>query len=781
MKKMIMPLLLLIITAVWLFLTTRHYHGLNSLQGLSAYSDGVLRTRALAQPPRATLYSAPGAASIDIDTLGIPHIFGKDLNAAGYALGYMHARDRYFQMELLAHTVMGELSTIIGSDGLGSDQNWKRFDLEARAKSMMENIAKSDPQLFAYLDAYARGVNAYVAAEQPSERDPMYLIWNYSPRPWKPYYPFLIQWYMSFDLGFYDDYVDRQELLEKLPAAVRSVLYPDELNGMPFIIPSPSSTRLAGSAASGVTAFAAGKRNTYAARETDKSLGSNNWVIGGGKTAAGQSFLCNDLHLFLTRPNIFYEVQMESPVFHAYGYTIPGVPAILSGHNERIAWGITNGGWDVTEQYLLKTDPKNNRRYQLDGKWVDMESRHFPIAVKGEGTVDCMVDYTVFGPVVWKDHLTYALKWHPAQSCFALKAFFQLMKAGRWSDFREALRTYDYPAQNFAYADVDGNIGMICAGRMPVKPQNYSGGLLDGTVSPQWRYLDFDSLPQLFNPAPQYLFSANQQPQKGGSYFSARWADDLSRPRRINELLLQNHKFSLDDMRQMQLDVVDISGRDLSLLLKKYAQPGQLARHWSWLLDWDDALTPHGDASLLYRTFREVSFHYCRGLADRFGIHAAPSYDQFMNFLVHNDSLTWNGQTFYARQCFADLVKGTDSLYAARTSMPQAYTPYTFAIPNMTMLPGFDTYVDQMGGSENTINVNYSAHSVIRTVIEIRDGAIHSWMVNAVGQTGRMNDPEFSRQLSSWVGNFLHPTQFVADEGQLRSIASRIQLVTSKN
>jgi penicillin amidase len=784
MKKNMVPLLLLLITAAWLVLTTRHYYGLNSLQNIAAYKDGVLSAQLPAQPEQARIY-ATRTASVCIDTLEIPHIFGKDRNATAYALGYMHARDRYFQMELLAHTVMGELSEIVGAEGLNSDRNWKRFELQKKAKDLLDTVRTHQPELYQYLAAYSDGINAYVDAERPSDRDPLYLIWNYSPRAWKPEYSFLIQWYMSFDLTFYDDYVDRQELIDKLPNTVRTALYPDEVRDHPYIIPGTTPAAVPEKAAGGnsiVSLFRNGQPNNYAARPINKSLGSNNWVVGKTKTAQGQLFLCNDLHLFLTRPNIFYEVQLSAPGLHVYGYTIPGVPLVLTGHNDRIAWGLTNGGWDVTEQYLLKIDPQNPQRYWLDGRWEIMRTQHFPIRVKDGEQEDEAVDYTLFGPVVRKDNLVYALKWHPAQSCNALASFFNLMQAGSWTDFHNALQDYDYPSQNFAYADVNGNIGMICAGRMPLKPQHYAGGLLDGTHSPSWRYVPFDSLPQSYNPAPGYVFSANQEPQQGPHFFSSRWAEDLYRPERIGELLEQSSKLTVEDMRKMQLDVTDLSARQLAMLLHRYAEPATLSSNWRMMMNWDGTLAPHDHASIFYRLFRETAYYYGISLAGRLGVKATPSFDQLMNFLVEDGSFTFGGYNVLAADCFHDLMRETDSLSAIRNpaSAGDAYHPYGFSIPHMTMLPGFDTYVDEVGGSENTINVNYTAHPVIRTIIEVKDGAIHSWMVNAIGQTGRLNDRQFSQQLSAWVGNVLHPTQFVRREADLKYIAHHIEFTPEK-
>ncbi|GAA0557137.1 penicillin acylase family protein [Chitinophaga japonensis] len=773
MKRFLGVLLLVLLAAAWLYLTNYHFHGLGSLQQLADYRKGILGKEALPENSGTVLAGPAGAATIDIDTLGIPHIFGSNANALAYAAGYMHARDRYFQMELLAFAVMGRLSEIIGADGIYSDQNWKRFDLEERARRLLDTLALTQPDLFSYLNAYALGVNAYISREDDAHRDPMYLIWNYQPGAWKPYYSFLVQWYMSFDLTFYDDYFDRQEILDKLPPAVRSILYPDRPDKPSFIIPGQAEPTLQGTRGNMLAeCFKPHIPSVgYAARPTNRSLGSNNWVVGATHTESGQLFLCNDLHLFLTNPGIFYEMQLKCPGMHVYGYTIPGVPLVLTGHNERIAWGITNGGWDVTEQYLLRLNPSNKGQYWLDGKWADMDTRHYAIHVKGQSPQHIQVRYTVFGPVVERDSLVYALRWHPAQGGHAIQAFWKLGKAGNWPGFREALRGYDYPSQNFVYGDIQGNIGMICAGSMPVKPPGYAGGLLDGRVSPLRQYVPFDALPMSYNPDRNYLFSANQEPVNGDYYYAARWFADLYRPSRINNILSAGKHFSREDMRQMQLDVTDLSVQDLHTLLDKYAHPAVLSANWQAIRQWEGRIDATKKEAAFYKAFREAAGISSRRLATSLDVRSPPSFDQFMHFLLCNDSLTYKERPITPRKCFLELMALTDSVYAAGK---HAGAAYAFSIPQFTFLPGLDIRVEGLGGNDNTINVNHGAHPVIRTIIELKGTGIRSWMVNAIGQTGRLNEKNYTQQLASWKENQVHPTRFVTSPGDLEGITERI-------
>lgn len=769
-------ILLVLITGGWLFFTNMHYQGLNSIQNIAVYNNGLLGLKSTSSGKELSLHKTGAKARILIDTLGIPHIYGEKAEDAAYAIGYMHARDRYFQMELTAHTAAGELAAMLGEPGIASDKQWQVFDFGAKAEHYLDSLKATQPQLYQYLKAYERGVNDYISHEPAANRDPLYAIWHYTPRPWKASNIFLIQWYMSYQLAFYDDYINRQEILDKLPDTVRQLLYPVDPGHKLAAITGAKATPLTPATEKAVVKlFRANSTNNSHEQDFNRSLGSNNWVMNSSHTASGEVFLCNDLHLQLTSPNILYELHFSWPGVQEYGYSIPGVPLILTGHNENVAWGLTNGGWDVTEQYLVKINPDRPNLYWLDSRWQTITEKKSVIHVKDGQDEIYTTKYTVFGPLAKKDSLTYALLWHPARSCDAVVAFWKLMQCHDWKSFREALRHYDYPSQNFVYADVKGNIGIICAGRMPLKPAGYSGGLLDGTSSPRFQYIDFDSLPMTYNPSKGYLFSANQVPETGHHYYSSRWFDDLYRPARINELLADRQKFDRKQVREMQLDVKDLSADELKALLQKYYPDEKLSSNWELMRNWDGVLSPDNKSSVFFMFFRRAARIVSSELAKDIHVRSSLRFDQFMNFLAADSKMPYAGSTLDSRAYFKRVVKTADSLFVV-LNKPVRANPYVFHVQQMTHLPGFQVDVNDVGGSDNTINVNYGAHPVIRTLVQINGGAIQSWMVNATGQTGRLNDRNYFQQFISWKKNELHQTQFSKKPETLQAISERIYL-----
>lgn len=767
---------LLGILLAWVWVSQSTDWGGNSAANIAAYRGGLLSLQEAAPKPVLTLHAAGQAAQVYVDTLAIPHIFSNTAPGVAYALGYMHAKERYFQMELLSHVVRGRLAEMVGESGLDSDKEWRAFEFERKAALILDSLRSADPALHAYLTAYSQGVNAYVSQEAPSQRDPMYLVFGRAPEAWKPSYSFLLQWYVAAQLSYYDDYIDKQELLDKLPPQVRHMLYPDYPTNPDLIVPTPAGQPRAQPSAGKATlaVFQPREANRFASRPTNKSLGSNNWVIGPQRTAAHNVLLCNDPHLVLTAPNIFYEVQLQCPSFHLYGYTIPGIPIVLTGHNDRIAWGVTNGSWDVTEQYVLRLHPQDSTAYWLDGHWQKMQRKEYSFRVKNGDPHRAQVDYSVFGRVIRKGKLVYALRWHPQYGTQAVQALWGVMQATNWPAFRQALRRYDYPSQNFVYGDVNGNIGEISAGKMPIKPAQYAGGMLDGTIRPIQRYVPFDSLPQSFNPAQGYLYSANQEPQRSRYYYAAHWFEDLYRPHRINTILKQGFAFTKDSMLLLQQDVVDLSINDVKQLLNKYATAQKLSPNWQRLARWDGKLDANAQEAIIYKAFRTSATRSGKQLAAQLHIKTAPSFDQLLHFLLNYEELTLPTKKISSKAIFQGLMVQTDSLYRAAATGGAEPITYDFAVAHISSLPGLETQVRGIGGSENTVNVNYSAHSVIRTVVEISSTGINSWMITGGGQSGRINSRFYGQQLPAWQKNAVHPTQFVSSPAQLKAISHQI-------
>ena len=773
MKKIVITLGGIVLLAAWSWLVLSSHEGMRPLLEMSHYTEGLL---AMESPEASDLTrtSTAGDASVYVDTLGIPHIYAQDEKSLGYALGYMHAKERYFQMELLSKTAKGRLAEMIGDAGLNSDAEWRALELETRAREIYEGLSSTDPALHQYLAAYTEGVNAFVASEDEAGRDPLYSIWDVQPGTWEAWNTFLIQWYVSSRLTYYTDYIDQQEMLDKVPAALREQFFAAEPVDLRTIIPSSAAPAAAEQPVQKeVTAFAPGMENITNHAPVNRSLGSNNWVISPARTRGGQTFLCNDPHLMLTAPQVFYEAHLVSPELEAYGYTIPGSPIVASGHNKDIAWGITNGGWDVTEMYLLETDEEHPNQYRVDGEWKETEIRTYTIQSKGQPDYEVTAEHSDLGIVQRRNGLVYTILWHPAKTNQAAVSFWDIMHARNWEDFRAALSDYDHPAQNFAFADRLGNIGMVCAGKMPIKPEGYAGGMLDGSKAPINAYIPFDSLPQAYNPEQGYIFSANQQPAYSAYHFSSHWFEDLYRPRRIDNLLAASEDHTVEGMQQIQRDVRDMLVADMQELLRSHLNAEELAA-WEPFMQWEGDLDPKAAASLYYQVLRESIDGQRAGLAKVLQIKKTPSLDQYVHYLktgnaLKIDTIDWS-PAIAVRNLSQNALERLQRYDIKTAGQASPVNPFAFEIPQITFLPGFETPVNNVGGSENTVNVNYDAHSVIRTVIALDSTGIQSWMITAGGQSGRVNSAQYLQQLPAWEQNQPHASQSPSDPAQLQHV-----------
>ncbi len=537
----------------------------------------------------------PGlSAPVDVvrDAQGVPHIYASTTEDLLMAQGFVHAQDRFFQMDTWRHIGAGRLSEMFGADQVETDSfirtmGW--YDLAAR------QYDASSPSARAYLDAYAAGVNAYLEQRSPAELGFEYTILeiinhDYDPEPWSPVDTLVWGKVMSWDLrGNLDEEIDRALLLGVMSEDEVHALYPAYPDAAPLIV-THDGAREGGPGISPPPVRALTVAFDRVADNTElidamtggggEGLGSNSWVVSGDHTASGAPILANDPHLGIRMPSIWYQVGLhcvemsDACPFAVTGFSFAGVPGVVIGHNHRIAWGFTNLGPDVMDLYVERINPDNPDQYEVDGEWVDMDVRTEVVAVAGGDPVEVRVRTTRHGPVVsdvfgrlddfddagiqLPEPYVVALRWTALDEVPALTdTVFGLNTAENWGDFRAALSTFSVPAQNVIYADVDGNIGYQAPGIVPVRNDG------DGRVPvPGWTdryewtgYIDFEDLPRVFNPAEGWIVTANNAVVDGTYPYllTSDW-NRGDRATRIVELVSRLEDATLDDMAAIQFD-----------------------------------------------------------------------------------------------------------------------------------------------------------------------------------------------------------------------------------
>lgn len=506
-----------------------------------------------------TIAGLDGPVDIYRDQMGIPHIYASTLHDIFFAQGYVHAQDRFWQMDFWRHIGSGELSAMFGKGQVKTDTFLRTLGWRQVAEQEYEQLS---PQVKTALQAYTDGVNAYIKDRRPEQLSLEHAILTsllnrgYVVEPWTPIHSLTWGKAMAWDLGGnMDDEIERAILLKTLSPEQVAELYPPYPEDYPVIVPkigeqvsAPAKSFATSPALLSTLDFSplAEQVGVLDALLGPKSpdIGSNSWAVSGQRTTTGKPFLANDMHLASQMPSIWYQMslhcqpQSEACPLQVTGFSFAGVPGIIAGHNDRIAWGFTNLGPDVQDLFIEKINPENPNQYEVNGQWVDFETRQEVIQVAGGEPVEITVRISRHGPIIsdsygplkdqvepteipFKDkaginlpeHYAIALAWTALTPSSPFEAIWGFNNAQNWEEFRAAARKWSVPAQNLLYADVDGNIGYQTPGVIPIRKKG------DGTLPvPGWSgeydwsgYIPFEELPYVFNPQSGYIVTANNQ------------------------------------------------------------------------------------------------------------------------------------------------------------------------------------------------------------------------------------------------------------------------------
>ena len=548
------------------------------------------------------------------DRYGVPHIFAERYLDACFALGYLHARDRLWQIDVQRRLASGRLSEVFGNRTLEQDIFMRTIGLNRAAARTLEAYNKSE-EFYRALEAYAAGVNKYIreaGAALPLE----FKLLNYKPEPYTVYDAVLWNKMMAWSLsGSFHDILAKI-LWDKLGEDAEELFPMYRPFDIP-VVPSQRGATLKLEPPAVNATFTVGeylKLSKLASIPWMRALGSNNWAVDGVKSATGKPMLASDPHLQLTLPPLWYEVHIATPELEVYGVTFPGAPFVVIGFNRHIAWGLTNVGGDVVDLYVEKFSRENPELYLYKGEWLQVKRVEEVIKVRGGEPYKLVVKETIHGPLVTHRGHRAAMKWTGSEPTFELKALYLINKAKSYREFINALKYFHCPPQNFAYADVDGNIAMWVVGKFPIRAKGLGLFPADGSSGEyEWTgYIPLEELPHVVNPPQHYVASANQR-SAGDEYpyYIGRVFAPTYRARRINQLLSEADEVTLEDMARFQNDVYDLAAsRFIPYLLAAYeeAEPESelVAQALSYLRRWDYRMTVDSVAATIwYEWIRE--------------------------------------------------------------------------------------------------------------------------------------------------------------------------------
>lgn len=754
---------LLLLSLGWLMLAFRSvYKPFAPVIKLCSYPEGVFFRTVPAD--EISMEGTGYTASVSFDQYGVPAIKGNSSKDVAFALGFMHARDRYFQMELITRTVQGQLSEVLGGLTLDKDIFWKPLDIDEKAKRDFEKLAKENPDVYNYLMAYNEGVNYYLDHEKPSERFFEYALLDTKPRKWENHYPLLVSYYMSHMLSYDESDLAWANNLNSMPADLYSLFYSGKTNNYPYIYSQTFNTDTASGFDAGKMAF----NNTPVKvdqEELEKSLskGSNNWAISAAKSKSGNAILCNDTHLDIMMPSPWYQVQISCPEFHVQGFTVPCVPYVLTGNNENIAWGITNGHWDEVDLFSLKFNADSTKCI-VGGKEENIEMKEHSIAVKGEEDYAFTTKYTSHGIIKNVDSIVFAEKWYVLDFQSSIHAFDGLMKAKNWGDFNSALQNYTFPPQNFVYSDTKGNVGMISAGKLPLRASNYRGEILDGSKPAAAEFIAFKNLPQYYSGDTGFVSSANQLQAKTNYYINHYWTEPY-RALRISEFLGGSQKLTAEDMKHLQTDKKDLSAvATLKAFERLPAQElNDEQRHFiDPLKSWNDNMG--GDLK------EPVKYYYLKNaienniqhiLRDHYHLSWFPSYANLLSALSA-DTIYLAGQNMQSKMILKNSLDTAIVWFKKYTNEEVKYESFSpFYLDHILKIPGAGREVAGKGGSAYTVDVNGSGvHGAsMRTIIELGP-TMNVQTILAGGQSGRVNSRHYDDQVVPWKDGVYNTIDF---------------------
>ena len=742
------------------------------------------------------------------DERGIPYIEAKNDEDLYFAQGYVVASDRLWQMDLLRRNERGELAEVLGNAVLEQDKQHRTLGF---AQEVAIEIAKASPGARAVLEAYAKGVNAYIASLDLKTLPPEFQILQYKPKPWTPADSLLVGKLFAEALSNTWRLDIMRAALAALPAEKRAALMPETSPLDVLVVGNDSKVNDKTTSAIQPSGYAHDSltQETLLALARDQEIAaqslarvgvyaeglaaSNNWVVSGKHTASGKPLLANDPHLQASAPSIWYMVHLSAPGLRVAGVTAAGGPGVILGHNDYIAWGMTNVGPDVQDLYEEKFDPNNPKRYLTTTGWRDAEVRREEIKVR-KGFADSATDVvplevtvTQHGPIVFeKGGKRYALRWtaldptlNNADSAYVIN------RARNWKEFSAALESFTAPTQNIVYADTAGHIGYHAAGIVPIRKSGDGSVPYDGsTDAGDWvKFIPIKNLPTVYDPPSGIIVTANQR-IVGTDYpyfLTHSWAQPY-RARRIFELLNQKPKLTTDDFRRIQGDVYSIGGVSFARQVSKILRPGlkpDEARlgellgafdQWDGLMKADSPIAPI--VVQMRSAFRSRILN--AALGDELSkVYQWSNFDTTIDRLIAEQPKEWLPKEFtsYAdllRACYDDARKvmvknlGEDESKWTWGDLIKVNFRHPLASAPMIGLQFTVAPVPQNGSGGLAATVNVGANVSMRLIADTSnwDQTQHGI---TLGQSGIPSNPHWSDQLADWRA--VTPRVFPFSEG----------------
>lgn len=736
-------------------------------------------------PEKQIVHGLLNEVEVYYDERMIPHIFAQNTQDAIFAQGYISAQNRLFQMDLSTRATAGRLSEILGKKTLKRDIEQRRKGMVYAAENAVKKWAEN-PESWSLLKAYCEGVNSYIRSLSPADYPLEYKLIGTSPEEWSPLKTALFVKEMAASLADRQNDIEATNSLKKWGRDTFNFLYPEYSEEVKPVIPTHQKwTFNKLQLPLEKENYDVNKYFYYSDYEKpDPNNGSNNWVISKTKSATGYPILCGDPHLGLTLPSIWLEMQIHAPDLNVYGVSIPGIPFILIGFNEQIAWSQTNVGHDVGDYYNIKWKDVSKEEYLYDDKYIIPRLKVETYHIKGGATVYDTVRYTLWGPVVYesdkyKDR-DLAFNWlaHKSSTPNELLAFLNLNKAQNFEEYYKALQEYNVPAQNFVFADKKGDIALRVLGQFPLKHNQQGRFVRDGSKSDAaWKgFIPKDQTPMVKNPQQGFIASANQHSTSPSyPYYYNQENFAAFRGRTINRFLAEKDSISIQDMMAFQNSNFDTRSEDaLPLLLQNLDEKIKIENPEiiSLLKNWDYYYNADSQAATFVHHWLLNMYQL---LWDEVNTEDSPPFLQptmtrSIQLLKNNPNhVFWDRTNTKKLETSRDIVtKGfLDTKEKFKAGIPTWNEDLQPFIQNLAQLKPFNRKINS-GGVYSALNAQKQQHGASwRQIVELGD-TVRAFVTYPGGQSGNLGSPHYDDFLDHWESGKYFEALFMLNKNDQR-------------
>jgi penicillin amidase len=712
------------------------------------------------------------------DDILIPHIFASTEDDLYLATGYVHAFHRLWQMEFQTHAAAGRLSEIAGVITLDMDRSMRRMGMAFGAGNFISNI---DPESEHILLQYAKGVNHLIDHLEYEDYPLEYKLLDYQPEAWTPLKSGLLYKYMSDMLNSHEKDLENTNFKAIYGKEMLDLIFPDVDNYQDPVVErinswdfEPVSKRPA--PRGGEEAFVT-KLNPVPGHNINN--GSNNWAVGPKRSATGNAILCNDMHLTLYMPSLWFYNQLSTEGMNVLGHSLPGIPFVITGFTDSIAWGFTNAQRDLVDWYKIEYENENRERYLLDGKYVSVMKKVEEIRVRGQETFYDTVAYTIFGPVAY-DHSFrgdsekngLARRWVDHDPSSGLKMFYYINKAKSFDDYMKALDSFTSPAQNVVFASVSGDIAHRVQGRYPLNDFEEGKFIKDGTRSANNWTAFIPSEHNAFwkNPDRGFVSSANQHPADSTyPYYVTARSFEAYRNRRINDVLRADSSVTIQDMKDLHYDNYSIKAAEslpfMIEQLKGAALNAEEIDIIERLKGWDFMFDVHSDMAVYYDIWFDYLYESIwdeikNSRENNVRLAYPTNYSTIRLIKEHPDHPFFDHKATEVRETvkelalmsFREMMTRTTDLKVEKGTISWASYKSTYIGHQLRIKPLGYHKIMTGGGSGDVVNATGTNHGPSeRIIVELDPKGVRAWGHYPGGQSGNPGSKYYDNMVPAWA------------------------------